>query len=222
MAVSSKGQKAPSWGTRSQGAVSSVSPRLIKRNPNDAAVVVFTDWFMDQGVQAPASLSLATTTGPAVLAANLKIRSLATLSTTTGPAVFAATVVVKSALSLGTETGPAVLEAFITVSTSSTVPISLEATTEPATLSANISAYDLPRKTVNFRTTTGNAVFHVAVTKGEVPDIVFLRVAASGRTMGVNYDRFPARVMVTSRDVSVGSRPNEVRVPPSPRLMRAA
>ena len=101
MAVSSKGQQIPGWGKRPQGSRSSSAPRLIKRLPSDAATTVFDDWFLDVAASSGVSLSLGTTTGPAVMVANVTVSSgsskTLSFSTTTGPAVFACSVTLGAA-----------------------------------------------------------------------------------------------------------------------------
>lgn len=143
------------------------------------------------------SLILATTTGPAVFAASGRITSKLSLGTTTGPAVLLANLKTKAYLTLGTTTGPAVFTANISVSGATPVLLS-------------------------FGTTTGPAVFTCTIPSSLVPDVVYLRIAAQDRRMGVNYTRFPIIVPLITRSMAVEVSRLPMRVQASPRLMRVA
>lgn len=222
MAVSSKGQKAPDWGKRSQGSVRGSAPRLIKRLPNDAAATVFADWFLDVAAAAGVSLALGTTTGPAVLTANVTVTGasplLLSLGTTTGHAVLLANLKTKARLTVGTTTGAATLLANLKTK----ALLTLGTTTGPAVFTANISVSGATPVLLSFGTTTGPAVFTCTIPSSLVPDVVYLRIAAQDRRMGVNYTRFPIIVPLITRSMAVEVSRLPMRVQASPRLMRVA
>lgn len=122
---------------------------------------------------------------------------------------------------LATTTGPAVFTANITVSSAGSKTIALATTTGPAVFTANVSVSG-GTKFISFGTTLAGATFHATIPSSVLPDVVYLRVAASNRTMGVNFNRFPMVVPLITRRMAVGVERLPIKVPASSRLMRVA
>ena len=102
------------------------------------------------------------------------------------------------------------------------VSLLLATTTGPAILLANITLSGGGPSSLTLSTTTGQATFYCAVTTGAVPDVVYLRVAAQDRRMGINYVRFPIVIPFKTRAMQVQVSRLPMQVLASPRLMRVA
>lgn len=98
----------------------------------------------------------------------------------------------------------------------------LATTTGPAILLANITVSGGSGSFLTLNTTTGAARLNVVMTAGVMPDVVYLRVAAQDRRMGVNYVRFPIVIPFQTRAMQVEVSRLPMRVAAYPRLMRVA